>query len=219
MSVVWFVRHGQSESNADLRTTHPAESGLTPLGHEEARQVAAALTRPPDLFVVSPFLRARQTAVPTLTQYPHVPVETWAVQEFVYLDPLHYKDTTGTERWPLAKAYWERNDPGFKSSPDAESFVELMARVTAVRAQCQARSEAYIIVFSHGLFLRALLLSLILDRTEATPDLMARYAHFIQAVQMPNGSILPVDFAPNGPITFSGFDTRHLDYETYGPAD
>nr|MBP7045623.1 histidine phosphatase family protein [Chloroflexota bacterium] len=36
MPVVWFIRHGQSESNADLRTSHPADSALTPIGHEES---------------------------------------------------------------------------------------------------------------------------------------------------------------------------------------
>lgn len=210
MPVVWFVRHGQSESNADLPTSHPAESALTPQGHEEARQVAAAMSRPPDLFVVSPFLRARQTAVPTLAQFPQVPVESWPVHEFVYLDPAHYKDTTGSERWPLARAFWERNDPHFQSSPDAESFAALIDRVTAVRAQFQARSEKFIVVFSHGLFLRALLLTLILNRAEATPEMMARYAYFIQAVQMPNGAIFEVNFSRDGRPTFSGFDTRHL---------
>ncbi|MCB8988624.1 MAG: histidine phosphatase family protein [Ardenticatenaceae bacterium] len=219
MPVVWFIRHGQSESNADLRTSHPAESALTPRGYEEARQIAAAIPHPPDLFVVSPFLRARQTAVPTLSQFPHVPVETWPVYEFVYLDPAHYKNTTGSERWPLARAFWERNDPQFLSSPDAESFAALMERVTAVRAQCQARREAFIVVFSHGLFLRALLLTLILDRAEATPEFMARYAYFIQAVQMPNGAILQVDFPRDGRPVFSGFDTSHLVRQTAGPRE
>ena len=73
MPVVWFIRHGQSESNADLRTSHPADSALTPIGHEESRLISNALSQPPDLFVLSPFLRARQTAVPTLDQYPHHP--------------------------------------------------------------------------------------------------------------------------------------------------
>lgn len=211
MPVVWFIRHGQSESNADLRTQHPAASALTSLGHEEARLIVAAIKQPPDLFVVSPFLRAQQTAAPTLAQFPHVPVETWPVQEYVYLDPIQYRDTTTSERWPKARAYWERNDPHYKSSADAESFAELMTRVTAVHAQCQTRSENFIVVFSHGLFLRALLLTLIVGQTAVTPDFMARYARFIQAVQMPNGAIFPVDFAANGRPTFSGFDTRHLD--------
>ncbi|MBK8985460.1 MAG: phosphoglycerate mutase family protein [Chloroflexi bacterium] len=210
MPAVWFIRHGQSESNADLPTTHPAESALTLLGHEEAGQIAAALPQPPDLFVVSPFLRARQTAVPALARYPHIAVETWPVHEFVYLDPLHYKDTTGSERWPAALAYWQRNDPHHHSGAGSESFAELMDRVTAVTAQIQACPASFIVVFSHGLFLRALLLTLIIGHKEATPDFMARYATFIQAVQMPNAAILQVDFTANGRPTFTGFLTEHL---------
>lgn len=210
MPVVWFIRHGQSESNADLRTSHPADSALTPIGHEESRLISNALSQPPDLFVLSPFLRARQTAVPTLDQYPHTPVETWPVQEYVYLSPAQYKDTTGTERWPLAVAYWERNDPRYKSSEDSESFAELIARTTAVQAQFQARQEEFIVVFSHGLFIRALLLTLLQGYADPTQEFMARYAYFIQAVQMPNGAILKVNFTADGRSTFSGFDTRHL---------
>ena len=218
MPVVWFIRHGQSESNADFRTTHPAHSALTPLGHEEARQIAAAVSQPPDLFVVSSFLRARQTAVPTLAQFPHIPVETWPVHEYVYLAPDHYKDTTTSERWPVAMAYWERNDPHFRSGEGAESFAELMARVTAVHAQIQARQEAFIVVFSHGLFLRALLLTLILGRAAATPEFMARYAYFIRALEMPNGAILKTNFTANGRPTFTGFDTDHLTVNYQLPA-
>lgn len=210
MPTVWFIRHGQSESNADLKTTHPAESALTDLGLWEAERVAKAFRRAPDLIVLSPFLRARQTAVPTLTQFPHIPVETWPVEEFTYLDPIHYDGTTGVDRWPVALAYWERNDPDYKDGGVAESFAELVGRVTAVATRLQQRQESFIAIFSHGLFLRALLLYFILDQTEPTADWMRQYAYFIRALHMPNGAILQATFTPDAPITFTGFLTDHL---------
>lgn len=210
MPVVWFVRHGESESNADLKTTHPAESALTDLGFREAAQVVTAFEQAPDLIVVSPFLRARQTAVPTIAQFPHVPVETWPVEEFTYLDPIHYDGTTGTDRWPLATAYWERNDPHYKDGGVGESFAELAERITAVIAQIQQRREPFIVIFSHGLFLRALLFHIIVGSAEALREQMRRYSHFVRAVQMPNGAILQATFSPDVPVTFTGFRTEHL---------
>ncbi|MCZ7671393.1 MAG: hypothetical protein M5U34_31795 [Chloroflexi bacterium] len=73
-----------------------------------------------------PYLRAQQTAVPTQEKYPHVPCETWPVEEFTYLHPRHYQATTGADRWPAAKAYWDKNDPEFKEAGEGESFAELM---------------------------------------------------------------------------------------------
>ena len=59
-----LIRHGQSEANAGL-STEP-DCALTPLGVEQARQVAARLTQEVDLsqfnLLVSPYRRARQTA-------------------------------------------------------------------------------------------------------------------------------------------------------------
>ena len=111
MTKFWFIRHGESVSNANLPTKDPALSELTPRGHQEAEYVAQAFNEAPDLIVVSSFLRARQTAVPTQKRFPLVPVVEWPVHEFVYLHPERYNGTTGSERAPFAQAYWERNDP------------------------------------------------------------------------------------------------------------
>ena len=210
MPVVWFIRHGESESNANLKTTHPAESALTPQGYEESLKVSLAITRQPDLIVVSPYLRAQQTAVPTIETFPDTPVETWPVEEFTYLDPLAYKDTTGADRWPAAKAYWAENDPQLKHEGKGESFAELMIRVQALQTRLTQHPAAFIVVFSHGLFLRALLHTQIIGSYEPTPEMMERYRHFLWAVHIPNCAILKTTVDANGRFTFSGYDTTHL---------
>lgn len=111
MSEVWLIRHGESISNANLPTGDPSQSSLTELGAAQAEQIVGAFEDAPDLFVISPYLRAQQTAVPTLTRFPHIPQEIWPVHEFTYLNPTRYHGTIGTDRWPFAAAYWERNDP------------------------------------------------------------------------------------------------------------
>lgn len=210
MPVVWFIRHGESESNANLKTSHPARSELTPQGYIESESVAEAISQTPDLIVVSPYTRAQQTAVPTLNKFPQSPVETWAVEEFTYLHPSHYKDTTGADRWPAAKAYWEANDPHLMHEGEGESFAELMARVQMVKKQLAQNKADFILVFSHGLFLRALLHTQITGHTEPTPEMMERYRHFLWSVHMPNCAILKTTIDANGRFTFSGFDTSHL---------
>mgnify|MGYP003239349145 CR=1 FL=1 len=86
-------------------------------GRSEGRRQAEALTARigfrPDLIVVSPFVRTRQTAEPLRQKYPDVPVEEWPVQEFSFLDADRCADTTQEERRPLAEVYFARNDPDY----------------------------------------------------------------------------------------------------------
>jgi probable phosphoglycerate mutase len=210
MPTVWFIRHGESESNADLRTTHPAESALTPAGEREAEAVANCFPQAPDLIVTSPYLRARQTAELTQDRFPRVPVEEWPVYEFTYLDPVRYLNTTGSERMPYALRFWERNDPTYKDGGEGESFAELMGRVDESSRRLRRHPAEFIVVFSHGLFLRALTWALLAGSCEATADGMLRYRHFIQSVWLENGAIIKCRFTPDGEIYFTGFEDAHL---------
>jgi probable phosphoglycerate mutase len=85
---VWLIRHGQSESNAGLPSADWRRIPLTELGYRQAEHVAGVFADPPRFIVTSPYLRARQTAQPTIERYPGAPGEEWAVQEFSYLRPL-----------------------------------------------------------------------------------------------------------------------------------
>lgn len=210
MSEVWFIRHGESISNANLPTGNPAESSLTEKGFAQGEQIASAFETVPDLFVISSYLRARQTAVPTLTRFPNVPQEEWPVHEFTYLNPVRYHGTTGTERRPYALAYWERNDPQEKEDGAGEPFAGLMARVQETVFRLRQHSANFIVVFSHGLFLRALIWSIMANVREITPKTMKNYHHFIQAERIPNGAIVKAQFSPEGSIFISNFETAHL---------
>lgn len=207
---VWFIRHGESVSNANLPTTHPAASELTEKGHREAAYVAQAFTRKPDLIVVSPYIRAGQTAVPTIERFDPIKVVEWPIYEFSYLHPERYNGTTGHERWPEARAYWERLDPLEKEGNAGESFAELLARVQVMEEKLWQAPEQFIVVFSHGLFLRAFLWMILTGLREATRQTMEKYLYFSRSISMPNSSILQTRFEPNGRILFSPFDTTHL---------
>jgi broad specificity phosphatase PhoE len=210
MSEVWLIRHGESISNANLPTGDPAESALTEVGLQQSVCIPNAFTAVPDLIVISSYLRARQTAVPTRHRFPDVPCEEWPVHEFTYLNPIRYQGTTGLERRPYALAYWERNDPDERDGGLGESFAGLMVRVQEAIVRLRHHPANFIAVFSHGLFLRAMIWSILTGIAEATPQTMKRYSHFTQAAQIPNGAIIKAQFPPTGPIFISSFETAHL---------
>ena len=210
MRIVWLIRHGESESNANLPTTHPAASALTGKGEAQARAVVSVFERRQDLVVVSPYLRAGQTAVPTLNHFHPIPTEEWPVHEFTYLSPIHYDGKRMDYRRPLAKAYWELSDPDHKNEGEGESFNEMMQRVRTTITRLQNHEAPFIALFSHSLFIRAILLALITDSTVADADIMRRYRHFLWATQTPNGSITKLYILPNGEILSSRPQTSHL---------
>src|SRR5512133_1990184 len=120
MLTVYFIRHAESESNAGMRTEHPATIRLTKRGIEQARLTSQIFINTPDLIVTSPYLRTQTTAAPLIERFPGTPHVEWWVQEFTYLDPSYWNGTTFHERQLVAHAYWERSDPRYRDSDNAE---------------------------------------------------------------------------------------------------
>jgi len=186
------------------------ETELTPQGHDDAARVVQAFWEKPDLLVVSPYVRARQTAVPTINHFDPITVEEWPVFEFTYLHPERYNGTRGSDRAPFAQAYWQRNDPFENEMGGGESFAEMMVRIDQLISRLHTHPASFIAVFSHGLFLRGLLWVLLTGLREPTQDGMRRYHHFVRSVWMPNGAILKATFDGRNPVTFGGFETEHM---------
>lgn len=209
---VWLIRHGQSESNAGLPTNGPGAAPLTPLGREQAAQMAATFTGPPALIVSSPFVRARQTAEPTLERFPDVPYEEWPVEEFTYLGALHGPQTTGEQRRPFAEAYWERADPTYVNGGNGESFVAVIARANALLERLAALpDEGMVAVFTHGLFMKTVIWSVLTGVTVPDAAAMRGFRHFNGACNVPNCTVTEL-WRPNGPYGFRvvGGGTTHL---------
>ena len=155
-----FVRHGQSTGNVGVPCDDLATIPLTGLGHGQARAVADAWDRAPDLIVTSPYLRTQQTAAPTIARFPGAPVEVWPIQEFTYLQPSRWNGSSGSERRPHLVRYWSQADPAYCDGEGAESFAALLRRaeatlerLAALPSPTGARGLAY--VFSHGQFIQA----------------------------------------------------------------
>ena len=155
MKLVRLIRHAESDANAGLATTAPDSIPLTENGQTQARALADSITSVPDLIISSPFERAIATALLTTERFPHVPFETWPVEEFTYLTPTRFAGTTQADRKPHAESYWENGDAAMIDGPGAESFDHLIGRVDAMLAKLADHDAQDILVFSHGQFIRA----------------------------------------------------------------
>ena len=154
---IYIVRHGESEGNAGLPSQNHREIPLTEKGKTQAQEIPQHLPWEPELIVISPFLRARQTAQPTLDKYPDTAVEIWPeVREFTYLMPKKCTGTTTAQRRPWVEAYWSRLNPFYIDGEGAESFFELVYRASETLRRIQNSSKQKILIFSHEQFIKVL---------------------------------------------------------------
>jgi broad specificity phosphatase PhoE len=210
MQEIWLIRHGESESNAGLPTSDTAKIALTLRGLAQAECVAEAFTCSPALIVVSPYLRAIQSAQPTIARFPQARLEEWPVHEYTYLSLASRHNTTLHGRRPLIDAYWERCDPQYVDGDGAESFAALVARATQALERIRRIEDGFVAIFSHGLFIRTLLWVLLAEPAEIDATMMRRCRSFISGFSVPNGSILKLHISGEGELFFGHFITAHL---------
>jgi len=196
-AVIWLIRHGESAANAGLPSAAYEEVPLTPLGHRQAREVAGRVERQPDLLIVSPFLRARETADPIRARWPASPCEVWPIQELTYLSPERCRGTTPETRKPWIEAYWRRGDPDYVDGPDAESFAGFMARLRDFHHRLSAVDGGFVVAVGHGQFFRAYLLSRAASFA-ATAEWMRAYRTGETARPMANGEVIELDGVTSG---------------------
>jgi broad specificity phosphatase PhoE len=157
-----FIRHGESTGNLDIPASDHSQIGLTERGHAQAVTVAETWKDRPALIALSPFIRTRLTAAPTILRFPDVPVEILPMQEFTYLEPSRWIGSSHSQRLPHIDAYWKAAEPDYCDGPGAESFSNLLARVAATLARLQQLNpDALVFAFTHGQFMQALRMSLL----------------------------------------------------------
>ena len=210
MFTIWFIRHGESEGNVGLATSESAMIKLTSGGIEQAERIALAFVEAPTLIVTSPYLRAKQTAQPTLHCFSDARHEEWPVHEFTFLSSLRYRNTTVEDRRPWAAAFWERCDPFYVDGEGAESFANLMNRIQRFLDQLQHSKEQFVAVFSHEEFIRAVAWSLLTSSVNNCFESMKQLRNFRKLFSIPNGAMWKVQFQSTGETRFSNIQTSHL---------
>lgn len=190
--MIYLVRHGESTANIGMPTENHKEIPLTDKGKLQAAE-AAKMLLPYDIdfVVVSPFLRAIQTAEEYRRLRPEVKCFVDPrVCEYTYLRPAACKGMTNAERRPLRQAYWQRNDPFYVDGEGAESFVEMLMRAKSFLEDCAGMKEKNIAVFSHSQLINILLM--LDDREFMSQDLKGKMNYFRSNMRwVENAEIIP----------------------------
>ena len=190
MRHIYLIRHAESYSNAGLPTEEPGTYPITDAGKAESERFAQVWAEEPQLIITSPYLRTQMTAEPMRAKYPKAAHDEWKVQEWTFLCPSRYKGSTFASRQPHVREFWERNDPMYQDGGGAESYMDLMGRVALFRQRLRPRQEKQIVIFTHGHFMRAVVWSHLYDRWRHTPETMARFRKFTEAMEIPNLAVL-----------------------------
>lgn len=189
MTEVWLVRHAESEANAGLATFDVASIKLTTRGQEQAALLCDALPASPNLLVASPYARTVETARPMLRRCP-MGLDIWPIQEFTYLSRDRCEHTTPEQRRPWVQAYWERSDPEHLDGEGAESFAGFLNRVRAALTRLEDLDAPLVVLFGHGLFMRAALWQLLTGVTRIDAAAMRAFRSFQLGVAVPNTAII-----------------------------
>ena len=206
---VWFIRHGESISNAGGVTSSSESVPLTAIGERQAQRAADVLVEKPSLIIQSPYKRAQQTAEPTINRWPDVEVVTWPVHEFTYLSRNKLGPTTPEQRQPSAIRYWEQNDPDYRDGEDSESFNSFIERVEFIADKLKALETERTYIFSHGLFLKILFFHL--ANQDTTLLTMQNMRCHMNETRVHNGEIFYYHINQEGYAELKSRSTKHLD--------
>lgn len=174
MKTVYFVRHGESESNVRTPGLRKRDSdvALTPRGREQSEFIArrAAHLRP-EALISSPYERTRDTAALIASQ---------TGIEIEYSELFTERRTPGrlaemSTGDPQTDTYYRSWADTFFSEgvrvDDGENFEDLKVRGRRALQFLEARSESVILVVTHGFFLR-MLIALVMFGDDLTPKEM-----------------------------------------------
>ncbi len=202
MKNIYLVRHGESLSNAGSVAVRNAKIPLTEKGKQQAQAVADWLIQhvnPIDNIFVSKFIRTHQTAQPLVTLTDIQPTIIDGIQEFNYVAFSRIDGLAATERRKLSAQYWQTATPDYidgDNDSDVESFEQLQARMTQAIDYFQALLAGNYVVYTHGLWLSALLWRLLGLPTHDQAS-MKRFRQFEQAIRIQNGEVFQWQHAEN----------------------
>lgn len=191
---VWFIRHGESESNIGLQTSDSALINLTPKGFEQSNSLVDIIDIEPDLFVVTKFIRTQLTAEPTIKKFPSVPVKMLDLHEFDFLSVKLCINTTPLERRPMVTKYWDECNPDLSHGGDAESFRVFFNRVLAELKKIEEMKENFIVVFAHGHIMRAIWQLFYTNNKVVDSNSMKYFRDVMTLLKVPNCGIFKSNF-------------------------
>jgi alpha-ribazole phosphatase len=188
MRTIIFVRHGQSHSNVGGVTMEHHAIPLTDVGRNQAELLSLMLPELPADVLVSPFLRAQDTAAPYCTRYSVKRRTLDVLREFETIDPELLKGMSGDERRPIVDAYWAESLPDKRMGERAETFREFVDRVTRFKALELPVLNDCTVVVGHGMW-TAMLIWQLLGFSADDSYAMKAFRRFQLGFPMPNGAV------------------------------
>ncbi len=162
----YFIRHGQTEWNAERRMQGQWESDLTELGRAQAKQTAAAVAAfGVDAIYASPLRRASDSAHPLCDATGCAATFDDRLKEWRAGDWSGCLYADIVTRWPEEWASW-RKDMWRYRPPNAENFADLKERGAAFLDDVSKTQADRIAIVSHGFITRAMLAHLL----DLSPD-------------------------------------------------
>ncbi|MEO1772027.1 histidine phosphatase family protein [Candidatus Enterococcus ferrettii] len=166
MTIFYFVRHGETETNRQRRFNGATvDSPLTKEGIEATKRLAENLKDVPfDLVVSSTQVRAQTTAEILLDHHNHLDLSALTTDS--RLIELNLGEWEGVEidsvsDHPEIDHYMQRPDLFDAESIGAETYDSLLARTNEVLEELkQQYPNGTILIVSHGIVLRTLLKTL-----------------------------------------------------------
>lgn len=199
-------------SNAGAVTENSRTTPLSKIGAIQAGMtVSFALYPKPDLIISSPLVRSLQTAMPIAKKFPDVPKEIWDIEEFTYLNEKKYFHSTINSRKELQAVYWSHVDPDYIDGDGAESFrnffdVRVPNFLQKIRLE---KKEKLTYVFTHGQFIRGVILKILFPAMTATEKTMSFFENYSNVVKIPNCAILML-LIRDGSFFLNGISISHI---------
>ena len=153
----YFVRHGESQANADQRFQDKAVP-LSAIGAKQARLIARRFESIPiDVILSSTYARAIQTAE-IINERINAPMQFTALLEELHnpkeIEGLPYTDPLALKI--KAKIEKHRHDPVWHYSNE-ENIADLLARAQLFCALLLDRKEEHVLIVTHGATLKMIL--------------------------------------------------------------
>lgn len=183
--LLYFLRHAESEANANDILAGRLDYSLSPHGMRDAEAVALAFcpSHPIDAMISSPLCRARQTAEPFahMTRLTLEVDEALIEQDMGIFSGKTYAEAEADPAYELDKSRrWDWEPPG------GESYGAIAKRLRPFFSRLDERRESRILIVTHAVTLR-LIVALLRDTLPVYPTALAR-----------NAEILEVDYAGIG---------------------
>lgn len=161
-TIIYLVRHAQTDSNATGRFQGWTDVMLNEYGLSQARLVAGCLSNETiDVIYTSPLKRTKATAALIASRHNLTPLVLPDLAEINYGEWEGQSREEVKAKWP--ELLWKmRNDSTGAAIPGGESFADFYARSNeAFRQVCSMEQGKKVIVVSHSGVIQAIILNIL----------------------------------------------------------